>query len=101
MATGAGKTTVMALLIAWQAVNHAGRAAAVRQPFLMVAPGITIKDRLRVLLPSDPDNYYETRDLVPRDMLDDPRNARVVITNYHAFKHARSDCRRRSCPRRF
>ena len=51
LATGAGKTTVMAMLIAWQTVN------AVRHPqsqrftrgFLIVAPGITIRDRLRVL----------------------------------------------------
>ena len=88
MATGAGKTTVMALLIAWQAINHArmGTASRFANRFLLVAPGITIKDRLRVLLPSDPDNYYETRNLVPRDMLDDLRKARVVITNYHAFK---------------
>ena len=88
MATGAGKTTVMALVIAWQAINHARMGAGSRfaNRFLLVAPGITIKDRLRVLLPSDPDNYYETRKLVPRDMLDDLRKARVVITNYHAFK---------------
>jgi len=59
LATGAGKTTVMAMLIAWQTVN------AVRHPqsrrftrgFLVVAPGITIKDRLRVLQPNDPDSY--------------------------------------------
>lgn len=88
MATGAGKTTVMAMLIAWQTVN------AVRSPsssnfsrgFLLVAPGITIKDRLRVLLPDDPDNYYRHRDIVPSEMLGDIAKAKVVITNYHAFK---------------
>jgi type III restriction enzyme len=88
MATGSGKTTVMAMLIAWQAVNYARRPATklFSDAFLIVTPGITIKDRLRVLLPSDPQNYYETRNLIPRDMLDDARKARVVITNYHAFK---------------
>ena len=88
MATGAGKTTVMAMLIAWQTVN------AVRSPtsslfsrgFLIVAPGITIKDRLRVLLPDDPDNYYRFRDIVPSDMLPEIAKAKIVITNYHAFK---------------
>ncbi|MBC7283906.1 DEAD/DEAH box helicase family protein [Hoeflea sp.] len=88
MATGAGKTTVMAMLIAWQAIN------AVRSPtsshfsrgFLIVTPGITIRDRLRVLLPDDPDNYYRHRDLVPSDMLPEIGKAKVVITNYHAFK---------------
>jgi len=88
LATGAGKTTVMAMLIAWQTVN------AVRRPgskhftrgFLIVAPGLTIRDRLRVLQPNDPDNYYSNRELVPTDMLEDIQRAKLVITNYHAFK---------------
>ena len=88
LATGAGKTTVMAMLIAWQTVN------AVRHPgskkfsrgFLIVTPGITIRDRLRVLLPNDPDSYYRHRELVPPDMLGDIDHAKIVITNYHAFK---------------
>jgi len=53
--------------------------------FLVVTPGITIKDRLRVLQPNDPDNYYFGRELVPDDMRDDVKKARIVITNYHAF----------------
>lgn len=88
LATGAGKTTVMAMLIAWQTIN------AVRRPnskkftrgFLVVAPGLTIKDRLRVLQPHDPDSYYASRELVPNDLLDEVRDAKIVITNYHAFK---------------
>ena len=87
MATGAGKTTVMAMIIAWQTIN------AVRHPnsrrftrgFLVVAPGVTIRDRLRVLQPNDPDSYYFSRELVPRDMLSDLDRAKIVITNYHAF----------------
>lgn len=91
MATGSGKTTVLAMLIAWQAVNAVrGRRSSGRQrfadAFLVVCPGITIRDRLRVLLPSDPENYYETRRLVPDDMIAAVRTARVVVTNYHAFK---------------
>ena len=85
LATGAGKTTVMAMLIAWQTVN------AVRHPsskhftrgFLVVTPGITIKDRLRVLQPNDPDSYYRNRELVPADMLGDidaPRSSSPTIT---------------------
>ena len=54
--------------------------------FLVVAPGLTIKDRLRVLQPNDPDSYYASRELVPQDMLDDVNRAKIVITNYHAFK---------------
>src|SRR5829696_10529007 len=88
MATGSGKTTVMAMLVAWQTVN------AVRSPtsnhfsrgFLIVTPGITIRDRLRVLLPEDPESYYRSRELMPADMLGDMGKAKIVITNYHAFK---------------
>jgi type III restriction enzyme len=88
LATGAGKTTVMAMLMAWQTIN------AVRHPqskrftrgFLIVAPGLTIRDRLRVLQPNDPDSYYQSRELIPSDMLPDLDRAKIVITNYHAFK---------------
>src|SRR5204863_8952419 len=88
LATGAGKTTVMAMLIAWQTINAVRRPQSTRfsRGFLVVAPGLTIKDRLRVLQPNDPDSYYASRELVPSDMLEDLRRARIVITNYHAFK---------------
>ena len=80
LATGAGKTTVMAMLIAWQTIN------AVRRPgskhfsrgFLVVTPGLTIKDRLRVLQPNDPDSYYFSRELVPGDMRDDINHAKKI-----------------------
>ena len=88
LATGAGKTTVMAMLIAWQTVNavrHSGSKQFTRG-FLIVAPGLTIKDRLRVLLPQDPESYYVSREIVPGDMLGDIKRAVIVITNYHAFK---------------
>lgn len=88
LATGAGKTTVMAMLIAWQtlnAVRHPGSKKFTRG-FLIVAPGLTIRDRLRVLQPNDPDSYYQSRELVPVDMLTDLSKAKIVITNYHAFK---------------
>jgi type III restriction enzyme len=88
LATGAGKTTVMAMLIAWQTVNAMRRSQSKRftRGFLVVTPGITIKDRLRVLQPNDPDSYYASRELVPGDMLDDVNRAKIVITNFHAFK---------------
>jgi type III restriction enzyme len=88
LATGAGKTTVMAMLIAWQTINAVRRPGSNKftRGFLVVAPGITIKDRLRVLQPNDPDTYYASRELVPGDMLDDVNRAKIVITNYHAFK---------------
>jgi type III restriction enzyme len=88
LATGAGKTIVMAMLIAWQTINAVRRPSSKRftRGFLVVAPGLTIKDRLRVLQPNDPDSYYQSRELVPADMLDDMNRAKIVITNYHAFK---------------
>ena len=88
LATGAGKTTVMAMIIAWQTINaarHSGSKNFTRG-FLICAPGLTIKDRLRVLQPNDPNSYYKDRELVPGDMLDDVKRAKIVITNYHAFK---------------
>jgi type III restriction enzyme len=88
LATGAGKTTVMAMLIAWQtmnAVRHPGSKHFTRG-FLVCTPGLTIKDRLRVLQPNDPDSYYASREIVPTDMLDDVNRAKIVITNFHAFK---------------
>lgn len=88
LATGAGKTTVMAMLIAWQTINavrHPGSKNFTRG-FLICAPGLTIKDRLRVLQPNDPNSYYKDRELLPGDMLDDMSRAKIVITNYHAFK---------------
>jgi type III restriction enzyme len=88
LATGAGKTTVMAMLIAWQTINAVRRPASKHfsRGFLVVTPGLTIKDRLRVLQPNDPDSYYVSRELVPGDMRDDINHAKIVITNYHAFK---------------
>ena len=88
LATGAGKTTVMAMIIVWQTIN------AVRHPnsrrftrgFLVVTPGITNRSRLRVLQPNDPDSYYASRELVPMDMLGDLQRARIVITNYHSLR---------------
>ena len=88
LATGAGKTTVMAMMIAWQTLNAVRHPSAKRftKGFLVVAPGITIKDRLRVLQPNDPESYYKSREIVPEDMLLDLGKAKIVITNYHAFK---------------
>jgi type III restriction enzyme len=88
LATGAGKTTVMAMIIAWQTINAVRRPGSARftRGFLAVTPGLTIRDRLRVLQPNDPDSYYASRELVPGDMLGDIDRAKIVITNYHAFK---------------
>lgn len=87
MATGSGKTVVMSMLIAWQTIN---KAYSPRDPrftnrFLVITPGITIRDRLRVIRPSDPNNYYRERDLIPPDLDGALQSAQIGITNYHAF----------------
>src|SRR3954447_14128654 len=88
MATGSGKTVVMSMLIAWQVLNKRRypRDNRFTDAFLVVTPGITIRDRLRVLLPSDPNNYYRELDIVPAEYRSDLGTARIVVTNFHAFK---------------
>ena len=88
MATGSGKTVVMAMLIAWHTLNKRANPQDVRfsDTFLIITPGITIRDRLRVLLPNDPDNYYRQRDIVPAQLQEQLGQATILITNYHAFQ---------------
>lgn len=88
MATGSGKTVVMAMLIAWHTLNkHANpQDARFSDTFLVVTPGITIRDRLRVLLPNDPENYYRQRDIIPAQLHEQLGQAKILITNYHAFQ---------------
>jgi type III restriction enzyme len=88
MATGSGKTVVMAMIIAWQTLNRCRNPNDLRysDSFLLVAPNITIRDRLRVLMPSDPENYYRKLDIVPAELRSDLGTAKIVVTNFHAFK---------------
>ena len=88
MATGSGKTVVMAMLITWHTLNKLTNPQDARfsDAFLIVTPGITIRDRLRVLLPSDPQNYYRQHDIVPPDLFEDLGKAKILVTNFHAFK---------------
>src|SRR3546814_16857197 len=88
LATGAGKTTVMAMLIAWQTINAVRRPNSKRftRGFLIVTPGLTIRDRLRVLQPHDPASYYASLELIPADLMPDLEPAKNVITNSHPFK---------------
>ena len=88
MATGSGKTVVMAMLIAWQTLNKLASPQDGRftDAFLIVTPGITIRDRLRVLFPNDPGNYYRFLDLVPPDLMPELGQAKIVLTNFHAFQ---------------
>ena len=87
MATGTGKTVLMAMLIAWQTLNKRANPRDTRftDTFLVVSPGITIRDRLRVLLPNDPGNYYRERDVVPPELTERLGSARIHIVNFHQF----------------
>ena len=88
MATGTGKTVVMGMLIAWHCLNKKAAPTDARfsDAFLIVTPGITIRDRLRVLVPSDDNNYYKERDLVPVQLFGELLQAQIHITNFHAFQ---------------
>ena len=87
MATGSGKTVVMAMLIAWHVLNKLANPQDARfsDTFLVVTPGITVRDRLRVLLPSDPNNYYAHHDVAPAELREELGKARIVVTNFHGF----------------
>ena len=88
MATGTGKTVVMAMLIAWHALNKAACPADGRfsRRFLVVAPGLTVKSRLGVLWPPDGgDSYYRRYSIVPDSMYEDFKKAGVVVHNWHTL----------------
>ncbi len=87
MATGTGKTIVMAMLIAWQVLNKAAYPQDNRfsKSIFVVAPGLTVRNRLQVLLPSAPGNYYEEFHIVPPGLLEQLRQGKVLIRNWHAL----------------
>ena len=85
MATGSGKTVVMAMIIAYNTLNKIRYPQDTRftDAFVIITPGITIKDRLNVLLPNDPKNYYLQRDVVSYQDFELLQQATVFITNFH------------------
>ena len=87
MATGSGKTVIMSMIIAWNFLNKVANSADPRfsKNVLVVAPGLTVKNRLQVLKPSDPHNYYEEFDIVPASLMDKLRQGKVLIHNWHAL----------------
>lgn len=88
MATGSGKTTVMAMLIAWQILNKVTytRDPRFSKAIFIVAPGLTVKNRLQVIIPSSKTNYYEIFNIVPLGMYDKLRQGKVLVQNWHALK---------------
>jgi type III restriction enzyme len=87
MATGSGKTIVMAMTIAWQVLNKVAYPQDSRfsKNVFVVAPGLTVKNRLRVLYPSEPDNYYDEFSIVPVGLLESLRQGMVLVENWHAL----------------
>jgi type III restriction enzyme len=93
MATGSGKTTVMAMIITWQALNaitYPKRNKDFSRVVFIVAPGLTVKDRLHVLYPGESDNYYDAFGLCPSEALRQKLNqVEVLIENWHTLMPAK------------
>ena len=93
MATGSGKTTVMSMIIAWQTLNaltYPRRNKDFSRVIFIVAPGLTVKDRLRVLYPGEPDNYYDAFSLCPSESLRQKLNqVELLIENWHSLMPAK------------
>jgi type III restriction enzyme len=101
MATGSGKTVVMGMVIAWQVLNKLTNPQDRRfsDAVLLVCPNLTIRERLQVLLPWKPGNYYEKFDLVPRGMMERLQQGRFQITNWHLLQ-PKDDSRSKSVVQR-
>ena len=87
MATGSGKTVVMAMIIAWAFCNRGRTPGDDRFPAaaLVVCPNLTIHERLQVLRTDSAENYYELFDIVPGTLMPEMRKGRVMVTNWHKF----------------
>jgi len=88
MATGAGKTAVMAMIVTWQALNaltYPKRSRDFSRAVLIVAPGLTVRERLQVLIPNE-GSYYDDFNLCPSEALRSKLNrSEVLIKNWHAL----------------
>ncbi|WP_424948449.1 BPTD_3080 family restriction endonuclease [Candidatus Spongiihabitans sp.] len=87
MATGSGKTIIMAMIIAWNFLNKVTYSTDARfsKYVLVVAPGLTVKNRLQVLQPAHEENYYEAFNIVPTALMDKLRQGKVLIQNWHTL----------------
>jgi type III restriction enzyme len=87
MATGSGKTIVMAMLIAWHVINKAtnNRDTRFSKNVLIIGPGLTVKQRLQVLKPSEANNYYDEFGIVPSGMRHLLNQGKVLIENWHSL----------------
>lgn len=87
MATGSGKTVVMSMLIAWAFCNRGQNHLSKEYPsaVLICCPNLTVKERLQVLRPELPINYYDEFDIVPSKFRPFMQFGRVLVTNWHVF----------------
>jgi type III restriction enzyme len=87
LCTGGGKTTVMAMLIAWQVCNKVTYPQDKRfsKNVFIVAPGLTVKSRLQVLLTGGDDNYYAQFGVVPIGLMEKLRQGKVIINNWQSL----------------
>ena len=87
MATGSGKTIIMAMIIAWHFLNKVTHPTDTRfsKNALVIAPGLTVKSRLQVLQPAHENNYYEEFNIVPAGLMDKLRQGKVMIHNWHTL----------------
>jgi len=87
MATGSGKTIVMGMLIAWQVLNKVanGKDTRFSKNILVIAPGLTVRNRLAVLNPFDTKNYFEEFNIVPSGLMESLRQGKVKIINWHGL----------------
>lgn len=89
MATGSGKSTVMAMIAAWSILNKVNDRsdADFSDVVLIVCPNVTIRNRLEELDPANGEaSIYRTRDLVPPHLMPSLTQGRVLITNWHIFE---------------
>lgn len=93
MATGSGKTIIMSMIIAWNFLNKVTNPTDPRfsKYALIIAPGLTVKSRLQVLLPTHDQNYYEEFNIVPAALMDKLRQGKMIIHNWHALSWDNQD----------
>lgn len=85
MATGTGKTVIMSMLIAWQVLNKVANRQDTRfsKSILIVAPGLTVKSRLSVLIPDGDKNFYDEFNIVPTGLTENLRQGKIKVINWH------------------
>ena len=89
MATGTGKTTVMAMVAAWSILNKLANRNDGRfsDAVLVVCPNVTIRDRLNELKPELGDaSTYRSRDIVSEHLMPVLTQGKVIVTNWHVFE---------------